>query len=48
MNVSLGQVGRFDSELKQMLEALNQSSAENEALLFIPHRVFAVTAHKSK
>ncbi len=38
------QVARFDSELKQMLEALNQPSAESEAVLFIPHRVFAVTA----
>jgi len=38
------QVERFDSELKQMLEAQNQASAGKEALLFIPHRVFAVTA----
>jgi hypothetical protein len=38
------QVARFGSELKQMLEALNQSSAEKEAVLFIPHCVFAVTA----
>jgi hypothetical protein len=30
-----------------MLEALNQSSAEKEAMLFIPHRVFAVTAQNS-
>lgn len=43
-SLALEQVARFDSELKQMLEALNQSSAENEALLFIPHRVFVVTA----
>jgi hypothetical protein len=42
------QVGRFDSELKQMLEALNQVSVKKEAVLFIPHRVFAVTAQKSK
>jgi len=42
------QVERFDSELKQMLEAQNQSSAGKEAVLFIPHRVFAVTAQKSK
>jgi ABC-type uncharacterized transport system ATPase subunit len=41
-------VARFDSELKQMLEALNQLSAEKEAMLFIPHRIFAVTAQKSK
>jgi len=38
------QVVRFDSELKQMLETLNQSSGKSEALLFIPHRVFAVIA----
>ncbi len=39
-------VERFDSELKQMLEALNQLSGKSKALLFIPHRVFAVTAQK--
>jgi hypothetical protein len=46
-SLSLEQVGRFDAELKQMLEALNQASAKEEAVLFIPHRVFAVTAQKS-
>lgn len=46
-SLSAEQVGRFDSELKQMLEALNQSSAEKEAVLLkVPHRVFAVTAQK--
>lgn len=40
------QVARFDSELKQRLEALNQLSGKSEALLFIPHRVFAVIAQK--
>lgn len=40
------QVARFDSELKQRLEALNQPSEKSEALLFIPHRVFAVIAQK--
>lgn len=47
-------VARFDAELKQRLEAWNQSSAgsarveqgRNEAVLFIPHRVFAVSAYK--
>ena len=41
------QVAGFDSELKQMLEMKIQISAEKDAMLFIPHRVFAVTAQKS-
>ena len=41
------QVARFDSELKQRLEALNQPSGQSEALLLkVPHRVFAVIAQK--
>jgi SAM-dependent methyltransferase len=42
------QVAGFDFELKQKLEALNQSSAEKDPMLFIPHRVFAAIAQKSK
>jgi len=43
-SLSPEQVARFDSELKQMLEMLNQVSVKKEAMLFIPHRVFAVIA----
>jgi len=49
------QVASFDSELKQMLAALNQVSVKkarvepsrNDAMLFIPHRVFAVIAQNT-
>jgi len=48
-SLSPGQVAGIDSELKQMLEALNQASAGKEAVLLkVPQRVFAVTAQKSK
>ena len=40
------QVARFDSELKQLLEEKYQTTAGEEALLQIPHRVFVVSAQK--
>jgi len=53
-SLSPEKVERFDSELKQLLEAQDQLSAgkarvehgRNEAVLLIPHRIFAVSAQK--
>jgi len=39
-------VERFDSELKQLLEERFQAPAGSDAVLQIPHRVFAVIAQK--
>jgi hypothetical protein len=45
------EVGKFDSELKSMLEARDQNEVKSDAnsldMLQIPHRVFVVHAHKS-
>jgi len=45
------EVGRFDSELKSLLEKFEQVSdrrdADGHPVLLIPHRVFAVCANKS-
>ena len=38
------EVGRFDSELKQLLEEKFQVGAGSDAVLPVPHRVFAVIA----
>ena len=49
-SLSEAEVGRFDSELKSMLEGYEQAGAQSEAgsisVLQIPHRVFVVHAHK--
>ncbi|WKZ37320.1 MAG: class I SAM-dependent methyltransferase [Anaerolineales bacterium] len=39
-------IGRFDSELKSLLERFEQAAAGTHAILKIPHRVFAVHAGK--
>jgi len=38
-------VSRFDSELKQLLEERYQAPAGSDAVLPIPHRIFAVIAN---
>jgi SAM-dependent methyltransferase len=43
-SLSPEQVDRFDAELKQMLDGENQASVKSDAVLHLPHRVFAVTA----
>jgi len=43
-SLSVEDVSRFDSELKQLLEEKFQARAGSDAVLPIPHRIFAVIA----
>jgi SAM-dependent methyltransferase len=51
-SLSAEEVSKFDSELKSMLEALDQAELKSDAgyhyILNIPHRIFVVHAHNSK
>ncbi len=51
-SLSAEEVVRFDSELKYLLEEMEQAQAESEAqkssTLFVPHCVFVIHARKSK